>query len=101
MSSSGNVKMQTAREQKWKELSEQMKAMGSTRGWEEIRSAYHRWKVAAKRNVSTYKKHLKSTSGGLSIPMSSNMNFSIAKICPEDFEMDENIYDSDGQVSLY
>lgn len=97
---SGNAKLQAAKKQKWKELSEKMRATGSTRSWEELRAAYQRWKVTAKKNVSLYKKKLKSTGGGPSISMPSEMDFSIAEICPEDFEMDENIHDSDGQVSF-
>lgn len=98
---SGNAKMQIAKKQKWKELEEQLKASGSIRTWTELRTAYQRWKVAGKKNVTAYKRYLKSTGGGPSIHKPSELDFIIADICPEDFEMDENIHDSDGQVSFY
>jgi len=77
-----------------------MAATGSARSWEELRSAYQRWKVAAKKSISAYKKHLKGTGGGPSVSTPSETDYAICDICPEDFETDQNIHDSDGQVSF-
>lgn len=97
---SSNAKMQIAKKDKWKELSQQMKASGGNREWTELRAAYQRWKVTARKTVTNYKKYLKSTGGGPSMPTPSDIDYSIADICPEDFEVDENNHDSDGQVSF-
>lgn len=61
---SGNAKMHIAKKKKWKELEEELKALGSTRTWAELRTAYQCWKVMAKKNVTAYRKYLKSTGGG-------------------------------------
>jgi len=77
-----------------------MKATGSNREWTELRAAYQRWKVTARKTINNYKKYLRSAGGGPSAPMPSDIDYSIADICPEDFEEDQNNNDSDGQVSF-
>lgn len=97
---SGNFKLVIAKKQKWQELSQLMRSSGHYRDWKEVRASYQRWKIAAKKTISAYRRHSQGTGGGPSSSIPSETDFAIVEVCPEDFEEDENPLDSDAQVII-
>ncbi|XP_015603522.2 uncharacterized protein LOC107271714 isoform X1 [Cephus cinctus] len=96
-----NTRLQKSRRDKWMELTEKMATTGIKRDWKDIRGAYQRWKLAAKKTISCYRKHATGTGGGPALPESSGLDFTISEICPEDFVEDENPHDSDSLRRTY
>jgi hypothetical protein len=97
---SGNAKLVIAKKQKWQELALLMRSSGHYRDWKEVRGSYQRWKVAAKKAISAYRRHSQGTGGGPSSSIPSETDFALVEVCPEDFEEDENPLDSDAQVII-
>lgn len=75
--------------------------MGVTRDWKEVRGAYQRWKMQAKKNFTAHKKALRATGGGPQESELSPLDDMLREIVPQDFEEDENMFDSDAMVKLY
>ncbi|KAL1493871.1 hypothetical protein ABEB36_009555 [Hypothenemus hampei] len=69
---------------------------GRERKWTELRSAYQRWKVAAKKNVTADKKKGSTTGGGPQEIKASELDYLINDISPDDFVEDRNHFDSNG-----
>ncbi|XP_011062519.1 PREDICTED: uncharacterized protein LOC105150861 [Acromyrmex echinatior] len=79
---------------KWRELTEKLKAFGVVRDWKEVRHAYQRWKWFAKKNITALQKW------GDSIPASmspTEFDYMIYNVCSQEFEDDESNFSNESE----
>ncbi|KAL1489863.1 hypothetical protein ABEB36_013792 [Hypothenemus hampei] len=93
---SNNSRMSVNKKKKWEELAKKLCSAGRERKWTELRSAYQRWKVAAKKNVTADKKKGSTLGGGPQEIKASELDYLIKDISPDDFVEDRNHFDSNG-----
>ncbi|KYN35152.1 hypothetical protein ALC56_10326 [Trachymyrmex septentrionalis] len=79
---------------KWRELTEKLKAFGVVRDWKEVRHAYQRWKWFAKKNITALQKW------GDSVPASmspTEFDYMIYNVCSQEFEDDESNFSNESE----
>lgn len=54
---SNSLKNKTLRQEKWKIIANIISSRGIARDWKDVRGAYQRWKMQAKKNYSAHKNH--------------------------------------------
>ena len=82
---------------KWRELTEKLKAFGVVRDWKEVRHAYQRWKWFAKKNITALQKW------GDSIPASmspTEFDYMIYNVCSQEFEDDESNFSNESENNV-
>jgi len=97
---SNSLKNKTLRQEKWKIIANIISSRGIARDWKDVRGAYQRWKMQAKKNYSAHKKSLRATGGGPCDSELTSLDDMLRQITPEDFEEDENRFDSDAMVRM-
>lgn len=69
---------------------------GTTREVDQLKGAWRRLRITAKKRVGDHKRALNATGGGQKPPSPTDEDRKIMNICPTDFIIEENIFDSDG-----
>ncbi|CAG5058570.1 unnamed protein product [Parnassius apollo] len=85
----------------WIRVQKSLKELtGKSRDITQLKGFWRRTKVAAKKSVSQLRRALQATGGGQRPTSSGDDHLKIMELCPTDFVIEENLYDSDAVPQL-